>query len=88
MCQERVEVGNFAFHQTHLHYHFEDYARYELRFLDDAENSAELVSIKSKSGHEIVLDDSQGSTLIRVRTAGGRILGVVLIGRRTESTAA
>lgn len=35
VCQERVEVGDFAFHQTHLHYHFEDYARYELRHLDE-----------------------------------------------------
>ncbi|HEX9823796.1 MAG TPA: S8 family serine peptidase, partial [Actinomycetota bacterium] len=33
-CVERREVGSFTFHQTHLHYHFEDYADYELRTLD------------------------------------------------------
>lgn len=31
VCQERRQVGTFSFHQTHLHYHFEDYALYELR---------------------------------------------------------
>ncbi len=34
VCQERVHVGNFAFHQAHAHYHFQDYALYELRRLD------------------------------------------------------
>jgi hypothetical protein len=33
VCQERVSVGSFTFHQSHLHYHFEDYALYELRQL-------------------------------------------------------
>jgi hypothetical protein len=34
VCQERRQVGTFGFHQAHLHYHFEDYALYELRHLD------------------------------------------------------
>jgi hypothetical protein len=32
-CQNRRPVGRFVFHQEHLHYHFEDYANYELRRL-------------------------------------------------------
>src|SRR5687767_15684261 len=33
VCQERVQVGTFVFHETHTHYHFESYASYELRQL-------------------------------------------------------
>jgi len=32
-CQARRPVGRFVYHQTHLHYHFQDYAKYELRTL-------------------------------------------------------
>ncbi|MGH2709658.1 MAG: lysyl oxidase family protein [Actinomycetota bacterium] len=31
VCQERTLVGTFTFHEAHTHYHFEDYALYELR---------------------------------------------------------
>jgi hypothetical protein len=33
VCQERVQVGTFIFHEAHTHYHFESYASYELRQL-------------------------------------------------------
>jgi hypothetical protein len=35
VCLERRLVGQFVFHQAHDHYHFEDYALYELRTLDE-----------------------------------------------------
>ena len=33
-CVERQEVGRFLFHPQHLHWHIDDYATYELRFLN------------------------------------------------------
>lgn len=30
-CLERAEVGRFVFHPDHAHFHFDDYAAYELR---------------------------------------------------------
>lgn len=33
-CTDRRDVGNFVFHAAHGHWHFEDYAVYELRALD------------------------------------------------------
>jgi hypothetical protein len=36
VCQDRRLVGRFVFHAAHNHYHFEDYALYELRRLDEA----------------------------------------------------
>jgi hypothetical protein len=36
VCQERRLVGTFRFHDVHAHYHFEDYALYELRQLNAA----------------------------------------------------
>lgn len=33
VCQGRKAVGRFTYHDVHLHYHFEDYAKYELRHL-------------------------------------------------------
>jgi hypothetical protein len=33
VCQERRLVGTFTFHDAHTHYHFEEYALYELRRL-------------------------------------------------------
>lgn len=35
VCQERRLVGRFVYHDAHGHYHFEDYALYELRRLDE-----------------------------------------------------
>ncbi|HEV3474536.1 MAG TPA: lysyl oxidase family protein [Actinomycetota bacterium] len=35
VCQDRRLVGQFVFHAAHDHYHFEDYALYELRRLDE-----------------------------------------------------
>jgi hypothetical protein len=37
VCQERRAVGTFRFHDVHTHYHFEDYASYELRRIVNGE---------------------------------------------------
>ena len=36
LCSERVEVGDFVWHAAHGHWHFEDFALYELRSLTGA----------------------------------------------------
>lgn len=33
LCRERVQVGGFAWHPEHNHFHFQDFATYELRRL-------------------------------------------------------
>lgn len=33
VCRERRQVGGFAWHEEHTHFHFQDFARYELREL-------------------------------------------------------
>lgn len=37
VCAERVEAGRIVWHPEHSHWHFEDFARYELRDLVDGE---------------------------------------------------
>ena len=36
LCRETRSVGGFVWHQEHLHYHYEDFASYELRRLNTA----------------------------------------------------
>lgn len=37
LCDQREPVGTMAFHLEHLHWHFQDFARYELRVVVDDE---------------------------------------------------
>jgi hypothetical protein len=36
-CAQRTPVGTFRYHEAHQHYHFEDYALFELRRLKDGQ---------------------------------------------------
>jgi len=50
-CTERVDVGDFIFHVQHQHWHFEDYALYELRtVLPDAMPDIDDDALVASSG--------------------------------------
>lgn len=44
---------------------------HELRFVDGAEENGEKIVLSTQGGHQITLDDSQGSTRVTLKTAGG-----------------
>lgn len=45
-----VEVGEFVYHPGHNHWHFDDFARYELRSLGDNGELERLVAVNEKVG--------------------------------------
>lgn len=44
---------------------------HELRFIDDPDNQQQKLILKTAGGHELVLDDSDGSRAVRIKTRGG-----------------
>ncbi len=83
VCTERVEVGQMEWHQAHQHWHFNDFALYELRRLgpDGAPDMSGAGLVGSGTKASFCLMDSErdapgGSLVGRYQTCSGVLQGI------------